>query len=170
MTTSNNAQINELAEVSQAFIPQAAEAPLTNFLSLVPSLSAPYTPKNEQPLPERRLSNFLTLAPTTSESFPQNPRSRHQSISHLTRPLPLTHGPLPADPAAVVSPPRSMSSSLISLSEATPKSRRSSSMSSDSSSSKGRLRFLKLGPVHWGEHQGDHKEDWHEIDEEVISP
>ncbi|KAI1136111.1 hypothetical protein F5Y05DRAFT_415710 [Hypoxylon sp. FL0543] len=39
--------------------------------------------------------------------------------------------------------------------------RRSSSQSSASSS--GSLRFLKLGPVHWGEHPGDHKEDYHEV-------
>jgi hypothetical protein len=43
-------------------------------------------------------------------------------------------------------------------------------MSSDGSAGKARLRFLKLGPVHWGEHQGDHKEDWHELDEDAISP
>ncbi|OTA92400.1 hypothetical protein M434DRAFT_31918 [Hypoxylon sp. CO27-5] len=39
--------------------------------------------------------------------------------------------------------------------------RRSSSQSSGSSS--GSLRFLKLGPVHWGEHPGEHKEDYHEV-------
>ncbi|KAI0149850.1 hypothetical protein F4776DRAFT_659746 [Hypoxylon sp. NC0597] len=39
--------------------------------------------------------------------------------------------------------------------------RRSSSQSSASSS--GSLRFLKLGPVHWGEHPGEHKEDYHEV-------
>lgn len=165
MATLSNAQINELTEASQGFVPQAADVPLRNFLSLIPTTSAPYVPKLERPLPERRLSGFLTLAPTTSASYPQAPRSRHQSVSHLTRPLPLTHGAMPDEPIAA---PRSMSSSVVSLSE--PKSRRSSSMSSDGSVGKARLRFLKLGPVHWGEHQGDHKEDWHELDEDAISP
>ncbi|KAI1406781.1 hypothetical protein F5Y13DRAFT_9699 [Hypoxylon sp. FL1857] len=40
--------------------------------------------------------------------------------------------------------------------------RRSSSQSSASSTS-GSLRFLKLGPVHWGEHPDEHKEDYHEV-------
>ncbi|CAJ2500101.1 Uu.00g029540.m01.CDS01 [Anthostomella pinea] len=39
--------------------------------------------------------------------------------------------------------------------------RRSSSLGSQSSA--GSLRFLKLGPVHWGEHQGEHKDDFHEV-------
>ncbi|KAI1342828.1 hypothetical protein F5Y15DRAFT_412503 [Xylariaceae sp. FL0016] len=30
-------------------------------------------------------------------------------------------------------------------------------------SSAGSVRILKLGPVHWGEHQGDHKDDFHEV-------
>ncbi|KAI0804396.1 hypothetical protein GGR55DRAFT_315099 [Xylaria sp. FL0064] len=38
--------------------------------------------------------------------------------------------------------------------------RRSSSVSS--ASSIGSLRVLKLGPVHYGEHPGEHKEDFHE--------
>jgi hypothetical protein len=37
--------------------------------------------------------------------------------------------------------------------------RRSSSMDSD----KPTFRILKLGPVHLGEHPGEHKEDWHEV-------
>jgi hypothetical protein len=41
------------------------------------------------------------------------------------------------------------------------KTRRSSSLSSDGSASKGALgrRFLKLGPVHGGEGEGDWSED-----------
>ncbi|OTB04444.1 hypothetical protein M426DRAFT_11591 [Hypoxylon sp. CI-4A] len=34
---------------------------------------------------------------------------------------------------------------------------------SSSQSSAGSLRFLKLGPVHYGEHPGEHKEDYHEV-------
>ncbi len=40
-----------------------------------------------------------------------------------------------------------------------PKQRRSSSLASDESGN-AKLRFLKLGPVHWGE--GDGKGDWSE--------
>ncbi|KAH9893036.1 hypothetical protein F4778DRAFT_784491 [Xylariomycetidae sp. FL2044] len=36
--------------------------------------------------------------------------------------------------------------------------RRSSSISSESG-----LRFLKLGPVHFGEHPGENKEDFHDV-------
>ncbi|KAI2614852.1 hypothetical protein GGR54DRAFT_642812 [Hypoxylon sp. NC1633] len=63
---------------------------------------------------------FLSLAPTTSASYPTA-----QSIKPATQ------------------------------------ARRSSSQSSASSS--GSLRFLKLGPVHYGEHPGEHKEDYHEV-------
>ncbi|KAJ1327513.1 hypothetical protein MN608_06841 [Microdochium nivale] len=37
-------------------------------------------------------------------------------------------------------------------------SRRSSSLSSE-----GGMKVLKLGPVHWGEHVGEHKADFHEV-------
>ncbi|GAW22698.1 hypothetical protein ANO14919_122410 [Xylariales sp. No.14919] len=39
--------------------------------------------------------------------------------------------------------------------------RRSSSVSSAGST--GGLRVLKLGPVHYGEHPDEHKEDFHEV-------
>ncbi|KAG5948594.1 hypothetical protein E4U53_006232 [Claviceps sorghi] len=42
--------------------------------------------------------------------------------------------------------------------EAKPVHRRSSSASSGGS----RHRILKLGPVHWGEHLDEHKDDFHE--------
>lgn len=45
--------------------------------------------------------------------------------------------------------------------------RRSSSLSSQASqASEGKLpsyRVLKVAPVHFGEHSGDHKDDWHEV-------
>ncbi|KAI1209164.1 uncharacterized protein F4807DRAFT_460858 [Annulohypoxylon truncatum] len=63
---------------------------------------------------------FLSLAPTTSSSYPTV-----ESIKPASHP------------------------------------RRSSSQSSSASS--GSLRFLKLGPVHYGEHPGEHKEDYHEV-------
>jgi len=36
--------------------------------------------------------------------------------------------------------------------------RRSSSLSSS-----GSMKILKLGPVHWGEHVDEHKDDFHEV-------
>ncbi|KAI1392717.1 uncharacterized protein F4822DRAFT_425923 [Hypoxylon trugodes] len=77
--------------------------------------------RKEQPL------TFLSLAPTTSASYPTA-----QSIKPAMHP------------------------------------RRSSSQSSV-----GSLRFLKLGPVHYGEHPGEHKEDYHEVavvDEQARAP
>ncbi|WYZ44226.1 hypothetical protein EsH8_VII_000662 [Colletotrichum jinshuiense] len=72
-------------------------------------------------------SVFLSLAPTTSSSYPF--RAQQQAAA-VTEPAPLK--------------------------------RRTSSVSS--AGSKGAatgLRFLKLGPVHYGEHPDEHKEDWH---------
>ncbi|RYP58319.1 hypothetical protein DL769_009012 [Monosporascus sp. CRB-8-3] len=66
---------------------------------------------------------FLSLAPSTSDSYPSA-----QDIKPASAP------------------------------------RRSSSTSSSEAKS---LRFLKLGPVHWGEHPGEHKEDFHEVTNEV---
>ncbi|QPG95953.1 hypothetical protein C2857_002678 [Epichloe festucae Fl1] len=78
-------------------------------------------------------SFFLPLAPATSASYPQAPASR-------------------AVPAQAVPGETSVA--------AEPVRRRSSS--SISSSSGSGHRILKLGPVHWGEHLDDHKEDFHE--------
>jgi len=41
-------------------------------------------------------------------------------------------------------------------------SRRASSVSTDTSANQ---RFLKLGPVHWGEHLDEHKGDWCAVEE-----
>lgn len=145
--------------------------PLMTFVSLIPTTSTPYNPNKvadqPRPLPERRDSlGYLTLAPATSTSYP---RPRQQSVSHLHRPLPLTHGSDNMVPTLSSIVSSSAISSVI-LPEHS-KSRRSSSMSSDvSTSSRGARRFLKLGPVHWGEHLGDHKEDWAEVEEDEISP
>ncbi|KLU87832.1 hypothetical protein MAPG_06823 [Magnaporthiopsis poae ATCC 64411] len=81
-------------------------------------------------VPERRLSSFLSLAPTQSASYPQIQRSLQQ---------------------AKVAP--------TALEAEVNRQRRSSSLSSVGSSNSG-LRFLKLGPVHWGEHQEDHQGDF----------
>ncbi|GAB1310261.1 hypothetical protein MFIFM68171_00471 [Madurella fahalii] len=87
---------------------------------------------------QRRPSTFLSLAPKTSDSYPRTQRV----------PQPLT-----AEALAEVPKQDGVSADTM--------KRRTSSLSSDAS--KNRFRFLKLGPVHWGEHQDDHKEDFHEV-------
>ncbi|KAI3539598.1 hypothetical protein CPAR01_01234 [Colletotrichum paranaense] len=73
-------------------------------------------------------SVFLSLAPTTSSSYPF--RQQQQAAAAVTA----------------------------TTTEPAPLKRRTSSMSSDGSNG---LRFLKLGPVHYGEHPDEHKSDWH---------
>jgi len=85
---------------------------------------------------QRRPSTFLSLAPNTSDSYPRSQRTKQ---------------PLTAEALAEVTKAGEDSA------ETT--KRRTSSLSSDAS----KLRFLKLGPVHWGEHQDDHKADFHEV-------
>jgi len=76
---------------------------------------------------------FLSLAPVASASYPSNPLSK-SPIQEPTKPA-----------AAEVDV------ELLKL-------RRSSSVASEAS---GKLRFLKLGPVHYG--KGDGLGDWSEI-------
>lgn len=45
--------------------------------------------------------------------------------------------------------------------------RRTSSLSSDGKPPSG-FRVLKVAPVHYGEHGGDHQEDWHEVPEVAV--
>lgn len=85
-------------------------------------------------------SPFLSLAPATSSGYPQAPKPATSA--------PLTKGAL-AD-----------------VSEKLALKERSGSMSSDGSNpakSTSGLRFLKLGPVHFGEHPDGQKEDWHDV-------
>jgi len=106
MSTPSNAEIAALAFSGQEnFVPAAEEA----------AQDRPHT--------------FLSLAPTTSASYPTSPLSK--------------------------SPVQSPNAE--SLDELLLKTRRSSSLSSDTS---GKRRYLKLGPVHFGE--GDGKGDWSE--------
>ena len=106
----------------------------------------------------RRPSTFLSLAPTTSASYPQQ---------------------RPSPPASIVSP-KAIAADIVAaaateaaVTEAGPvapveeldasgmtKQRRSSSLASNESGN-AKLRFLKLGPVHFGE--GDGKGDWSEV-------
>lgn len=86
-------------------------------------------------------SPFLTLAPATSASFPQAKKA-----------APRTGTPLTAGALSTVT-------GQLSAKE------RTSSMSSDGSSSKraASLRFLKLGPVHFGEHADGERADFSEV-------
>ncbi|KAK4242666.1 hypothetical protein C8A03DRAFT_29094 [Achaetomium macrosporum] len=85
----------------------------------------------------RRLpSTFLSLAPKTSDSYPRAQRVKQ---------------PLTAEALAEATKQDGAS-------DETTK-RRASSLSSDVS----KFRFLKLGPVHWGEHQDDNQADYHEV-------
>lgn len=93
---------------------------------------------------ERRPSTFLSLTPNTSESHPRTQKAKDTTVSALTADA-LTQATKEGDSPVLMA-----------------KQHRTSSLSSDGS--KTRLRFLKLGPVHWGEHQGaENQGDWHEV-------
>ncbi|EFW99463.1 hypothetical protein CMQ_7831 [Grosmannia clavigera kw1407] len=130
-----NAEILALASQVQNFLPETAD---------------------------RQPSFFLSLAPATSASYP--------------RPKKAVVAPVGAAVAAAVSEKKELSDSttvvaaaMTSVEEAVPektsvKQRRSSSLSSSDSIKSGPVfRFLKLGPVHWGEHLDDHQQDWNEV-------
>lgn len=94
---------------------------------------------------ENQPFTFLSLAPATSTSYPQTRNPQR------TESLP------PTPPEAVAETPKLEVANLDQM------KRRTSSLSSDGAKSPTGLRFLKLGPVHWGEHPGDHKSDWHDV-------
>jgi hypothetical protein len=113
-----------------------------------------FTPAAE----ERQAPRFLSLAPTTSASYPSTPAAKSpapQSSRQAATEIPNITS---ADPTAArtINPSGIPSAAVI---DGTLKMRRSSSLSSDGSTQK--RRFLKLGPVHFGES----KDDW---SEEVI--
>jgi hypothetical protein len=104
---------------------------------------------------ERQQVRFLSLAPTTSASYPSTP-----SVKSPAPPLQAameTPNNTMADstPARTVADTSAMPSAAV-IDESL-KSRRSSSLSSDGSNQK--KRFLKLGPVHFGD---GGKNDWSE--------
>lgn len=113
----------------------------------------------------RRPSTFLSLIPTTSSSYPQR-LSSPQSITSPKLNAEAQSPPATATETAKVEtvkateaiPVPETTAEEIALSLQT-KHRRSSSLASDESGSK--PRFLKLGPVHWGE--GDGTGDWSEM-------
>ncbi|KAE8443275.1 hypothetical protein EG329_002063 [Mollisiaceae sp. DMI_Dod_QoI] len=87
---------------------------------------------------------FLSLAPTTSASYPSTPKSPTLK-SPVQKPVAV------ADAAAEAATP-------VLPVDAEHKTRRSSSLSSNGSLMAKR-RFLKLGPVHFGEGDGDWSEE-----------
>ncbi|KAK3393732.1 hypothetical protein B0H63DRAFT_516902 [Podospora didyma] len=114
-------------------------APTSEQLRQLSDQARPFPPATS----ERRPSAFLSLAPSTSDSYPRTQKSKQPS-----KPDALTA-------EALADVPKQDESAMDIM------KRRTSSLSSDGS--KSRLRFLKLGPVHWGEHQDDHKDDFHEV-------
>jgi len=90
---------------------------------------------------------FLSLAPTTSASYPSTPKSPTLKAAPVQKPI------AAADTAAEVTTP-----ALPIDVDAEHKTRRSSSLSSNGSLMAKR-RFLKLGPVHFGEGSGDWSEE-----------
>lgn len=92
---------------------------------------------------------FLSLAPTTSASYPSTPKSPTVKAAPVQKPI----AAATADAAAEVATP-----ALPIDVDAEHKTRRSSSLSSNGSLMAKR-RFLKLGPVHFGEGDGDWSEE-----------
>jgi len=112
-----------------------------------------FTPAAE----EQRAPRFLSLAPTTSASYPSTPAMKSPAPqSPVQAPMDTPNNTM-ADPtpARALNTTPAMPSAAV-IDEAI-KTRRSSSLSSDGSTQK--RRFLKLGPVHFGE---GGKDDWSE--------
>lgn len=111
----------------------------STFLALTEEpTAAPFT------IRQRRPSNFLVLAPVTSESYPSAPRPRRAIITYSKD----------NEEAIAASPELGPSTDLVPVEPMVLKTRRSTSISSTSSEGR-RLRFLKLNPVHWGGEEGE---------------
>jgi hypothetical protein len=105
----------------------------------------------------RQEPRFLCLAPTTSASYPSTPAIKSPAPQSPLQAAADTSSNTMADSApakALNTTPAMPSAAVI---DETVKTRRSSSLSSNESSQK--RRFLKLGPVHFGE---GGKGDWSE--------
>lgn len=85
--------------------------------------------------------NFLSLAPTTSASYPT-----------------MTKTPKSPEYKAVATADEEVTTPALPVIDAEHKTRRSSSLSSNGSLM-AKKRFLKLGPVHFGEGEGDWSEE-----------
>lgn len=111
------------------------------------------------------LTQFLTLAPATSSSYPAHRRteSSESTSSSVTQVASAEDALASAEtiPAAAAAEKQVVTVSPL-VAEIEKKNRRSSSLSSTGSSRlAGQFRFLRLGPVHHGAHiEGD--DDWSE--------
>jgi hypothetical protein len=108
----------------------------------------------------RRPSTFLSLTPTTSASYPQQRPSPPASIVSPKIAAADVAATTTTESAAAVTETAPLAAVEEVDDSGLPKHRRSSSLASDDSGN-AKLRFLKLGPVHWGE--GDGKGDWSEV-------
>jgi len=117
-------------------------SPTTNaeILALAFSDQENYVPTSE----ERRGSTFLSLAPHTDSSYPSMPVVKSQALQTPQ------NTPAEASEGVETIPTTAIDTELL-------KTRRSSSLSSDGGVQK--RRFLKLGPVHYGESSDDYSEE-----------
>jgi len=105
----------------------------------------------------RQAPRFLSLAPTTSASYPLTPVKSPAPQSPFQAATDTPNNTMAdATPTRALNTMAAMPSAAV-IDESL-KTRRSSSLSSDGSNVK--RRFLRLGPVHFGE--GGGKEDWSE--------
>ncbi|KAF4965677.1 hypothetical protein FSARC_6543 [Fusarium sarcochroum] len=79
--------------------------------------------------------------------------------------LPLTPAPKSSflSLAPATSPSYPQKPAVRSHARPSPPRRSSTGSTSSSSSSNNTYRILKLGPVHYGEHAGDHEHDFHDV-------
>jgi hypothetical protein len=107
---------------------------------------------------EQRPARFLSLAPTTSASYPSTPAMKSPAPqSPVQAPTDSPNNTMAERTSARALNATSTMPSAAVIDEAL-KTRRSSSLSSEGSTQK--RRFLKLGPVHFGEGGGNN--DWSE--------
>ncbi|PSR79681.1 hypothetical protein BD289DRAFT_375241 [Coniella lustricola] len=69
---------------------------------------------------------------------------------------------LPLGPVTSASFPKAQAAQTSPTAAPAEHKRRSSSLSSDGKSAG--YRVLKVAPVHFGEHAGEHKDDWHNVE------
>lgn len=111
----------------------------------------PFQTPSEAPALELPGASFLSLAPTTSASYPLNPKAPTQAPQSTARVQPTAQADTSsaAETNTLAVPGADDAAEHLKI-------RRSSSSGSDASSKRG---FLKLGPVHFGEGDGDWSED-----------
>ncbi|OAA62050.1 hypothetical protein SPI_04909 [Niveomyces insectorum RCEF 264] len=124
--------------------------------------------KNFIPLAaDKRPSVFLSLAPATSNSYPQPKKASAAAAAAATADATAVSAPVSTAPSGEDATATAAAAAAVTDAATTDdvagdvKQRRSSSLSSTHSNKRASgLRFLKLGPVHWGEHLDDHQQDW----------